>query len=142
MSKPGPFDPFVVLLREERERRKLSLSQLERKSGIARASMSQWENFIHRPALPELRRWAASLGYRITLEMVPEETPPSVDELLGAIGVLSPEQQRQLLTVAQALGVADDKDRKRLTHWAELVLEEQAPPAQSEAQAGSNAKSA
>ncbi len=73
-----PHDQFMELrmlaakLRQLREEQGLSLTDVSERSGLTRAAISRLENgWNNNPTLETLYRYAAALGTRITLSVIP-----------------------------------------------------------------------
>jgi len=64
----------VTALAAERRRRGLSALAAARHAGLSDATVNAWENGRNQPRLPELARYAAALGYTLTLAPTREVT--------------------------------------------------------------------
>jgi ribosome-binding protein aMBF1 (putative translation factor) len=79
---------FVMLLRRERERRQLSLSDIAERADIDKAALSRLENGQQlNPTVNTLSRYAGALGATLTFGLSeledPSGTPLSADEAPG-----------------------------------------------------------
>jgi len=65
--------PIVVALRQARIDARLPQALVAEESGTWQSSISEWEAGGEAPTLRSLTRWAAALGYTLTLKKVVDE---------------------------------------------------------------------
>lgn len=89
-----------TLLRNARKRRGLTLDQLARRSGVAKSTLSLYENGRQQPSVAALDHLLGTLGVQLT---VSESVPGSADKAIAlarvcAIGMSLPRKDRGPLT--------------------------------------------
>jgi transcriptional regulator with XRE-family HTH domain len=116
------YDDAITLLRKTRIEQKSSLAAVGSRVGVSRAVLSHWEQGRHRPKPEDLALWAEALGHHLIVELIPKAGSDRVVSLLEAVMALPQDDQVRLLRLAQALGVADEKDREMLHALSQVIL--------------------
>ena len=108
MRHPEPEESFGARLKSAREQRRLSQSELARRSGVAAEHISRYESEYLRPGADNLRALATGLGISADyLLCLADEAPPPLgpDEraLLAAFHASTARDRGILLSVAGLL---------------------------------------
>ena len=64
----GKVHPIIATLRHSRVHHRLTQESVSITSGFTRGALCHWEAGNSTPNLAALTRWAATLGYNLTLE--------------------------------------------------------------------------
>jgi transcriptional regulator with XRE-family HTH domain len=92
MTAPGaPLDTIARALRSERERVGLSLTELARRAGLAKSTLSQLESGAGNPSVETL--WALAVALDVPFSRLVEPRPPSVRVVRAGEGPRIPAEQ-------------------------------------------------
>lgn len=88
-----------ALLRDARKRRGLTLDELARRSGVAKSTLSLYENGRQQPSVSALDRLLGALGAELTIrDSVPDSASKAIAlERVCAIGMSLPRKHRGAL---------------------------------------------
>lgn len=84
MSEASPLTVIAAALRRERERAGLSLTELARRAGLAKSTLSQLESGNGNPSVETL--WALGVALGVPFSQLVAETPPRVQVIRAGDG--------------------------------------------------------
>src|SRR5258705_5702919 len=103
MTVPGaPLDTIARSLRAERERVGLSLTELARRAGLAKSTLSQLETGTGNPSVETL--WALAVALDVPFSRLVEPPSPSVRVLRAGEGPRIPAEQADFTGALLAAG--------------------------------------
>ncbi|MGW1889251.1 helix-turn-helix domain-containing protein [Streptomyces sp. NPDC002004] len=93
-GSPGlPLDRIAAALRRERTRAGLSLSELAKRAGIAKSTLSQLESGAGNPSLETM--WALSVALGVTFSVLVEPPRPAVQVIRAGEGPAVPSERAE-----------------------------------------------
>src|SRR6478672_9476973 len=87
----APLAAIAASLRRERERTGLSLTELARRAGIAKSTLSQLESGAGNPSVETL--WALGVALGVPFSQLVEPPPPQVRVVRAGDGTRFPSEQ-------------------------------------------------
>ena len=103
MTAPSaPLDTIARALRAERERVGLSLTELARRAGLAKSTLSQLESGSGNPSVETL--WALAVALDVPFSRLVEPRPPSVRVVRAGEGPRIPAEQAEFTGTLLAAG--------------------------------------
>lgn len=93
------------LLREARQRARLSQEQLARHAGVTQSVISAYESGSRQPSLPTLERLVKATGFVLDIQV--RRAPNPLRRLTGPLGRRVRRHRRELLTAAAEHGVSN-----------------------------------
>jgi transcriptional regulator with XRE-family HTH domain len=108
------YEELRSRLVEIRTERGLSMEQVGRKFGSDKQRVYNWEKGRSQPSLEMLSKWAAALGCRLAVLVLPAEAPLATEELVSALGPLDLDDQREVVRFAMTLRRAQGMSRRLL----------------------------
>lgn len=108
------YDDLRQQLVDLRRARGLSLTQVARKFSGSKQLLSNWESGRNQPTLDNLAAWAAGIGYRLSIQIVPAEVAATTSEVTAAVSLLPATDQAEVIFFADTLRRSSGLSRRLL----------------------------
>lgn len=110
MQQPMNLDELIKVMRAERNQRKMSQSDIAAAVGATTQYVSQVESRQRDTTYDKLERWAAALGWHLTMAVVPKRHTAFVDLFVRAVPFM---EERQVRIMEAELRITIEEGGKR-----------------------------